>query len=545
MWATGECEIDLPEDYMKMRSTINMAVECVDRHVKEGRGDYPAVYEGNKVITYAELMALENKFGNVLKSLGIRKGQSFLIRSGNCMAIFAAVLGGMKIGAVPVPTNTMFRAKEIEHILNNSDSVLALSTGELVDVIEEVRGKCPKLKDIMLIEGDKPGCLAYDELMRNASCELEAVETAKDDLAFILYTSGTTGSPKGVEHAHRWIIGAGDPIGKIVMGLSPGDVVLQPQEISFMFPFGCTFFFPFYCGAAVVMYNGRFNPDKVFDYIEKYKVSVFCGVPTLYRMLLAQQGVESKYDLSSLKLCHSAGEPLPADSFNEFQRRFGVKIYDCLGQTEPHEFMGNWPGMGIKAGSMGRPFPGVDVRVLDDEQNECPVGVTGEVCVHRSHPALFLSYRKMPERMELVFRGEWYYTQDKAYRDEGGYYWYVSRSDDLIKSRGYLISPKEVEEVCLELPWVLEAAAIGSPDSILGQKVKVFITLRDGKLEGTPEMAESLAEHVRTRLAPYKTPREVEFLKELPKTATGKIMRKVLKEWEERKFQEREAIEHR
>ncbi len=540
MGTLKESRIELPEGYLQVPERFNMAVNSVDRHVKEGRGNNVAIYDGDKKITFAELMALENKFGHVLRYLGVKKDDAFVIRSSNCVAVFAAVLGGMKIGAVPIPTNTMFRTREMEHILNNSDAVLALSTPELVDVIEEVKDRCPTLKHIMLIGGEKPGCLSYDDLMKHASPELEAEDTSKDDRSYILYTSGTTGNPKGVEHAHRWLIGSGDPIAKLALRLTPQDVVLHPQEISFMFPFGNSFFFPFHCGAAVVLYYGRFNPDTVFESVQKYKVTVLNGVPTMYRMLLAEPGTEKKYDLSSLKLCHSAGEPLPAESFNEFLRRFGVKIYDCLGQTEPHEFVGNIPGMEIKPGSMGKPFPGVDVRILDDDQNECPVGVTGEVCINRNHPGLFLSYRKMPEREEQVLRGDWYYTQDKAYRDEDGYYWYVSRSDDLIKSRGYLISPKEVEEACVELPWVLEAAAVGSPDPMMGQKVKVFLTMRE-KQEVSPELEEVVIDHVKARLAPYKAPKEVEFVEELPKTATGKIRRKVLKEMEEQRYKERTA----
>ncbi len=540
MGTVKESGIELPEGYLQVPARFNMAVHAVDRHVKEGRGNNVAIYDGEKKITYAELMALENKFGNVLKNLGVKKDDAFVIRSSNCVAVFAAVLGGMKIGAVPIPTNTMFRTREMEHILKNSDAVLALSTPELVDVIEEVKDKCPALKHIMLIGGEKPGCLSYDKLMKDASPKLEAEDTSKDDRSYILYTSGTTGNPKGVEHAHRWLIGSGDPIAKLALRLTPQDIVLHPQEISFMFPFGNSFFYPFHCGSAVVLYYGRFNPDTVFKFVQKYKVTVLNGVPTMYRMLLAEKGTEKKYDLSSLKLCHSAGEPLPAESFNEFLHRFGVKIYDCLGQTEPHEFVGNIPGWEIKPGSMGKPFPGVDVRILDDDQNECGVGVTGEVAINRNHPGLFLSYRKMPEREEQVLRGDWYYTQDKAYKDEDGYFWYVSRSDDLIKSRGYLISPKEVEEACVELPWILEAAAVGSPDPLMGQKVKVFVTMRE-KRKISPELAESVIEHIKARLAPYKAPREVEFVEELPKTATGKIRRKVLKELEEQRYKEKLA----
>jgi len=501
--------IKLPEDYLQVPEKFNMAVHAIDRHVREGRGKNVAIYDGEKKITYADLMALENKFGNVLKSLGVKKGDAYVLRSSNCVAVFAAVLGGMKIGAVPVPTNTMFRTREMEHILNNSDAVLAISTPDLMDVIEEGRNSCPNLKNIILIGGKKPGCLSYEDLMEKASPELKAEDTLKDDRSYILYTSGTTGNPKGVEHAHRWLIGSGDPVAKLALDLSPRDVVLHAQEVSFMFPFGNGFFYPFHCGASVVLYEGRFNADTIFEYIQKYRVTVLNGVPTMYRMLLAEQGMEKKYDISSLKLCHSAGEPLPAESYNEFLQRFGVKIYDCIGQSELHEFIGNILGMDVKPGSMGQAFPGIDVRILDEDQKEYPIGETGELCVRRSHPGMFLSYRKMPEREKQVLRGDWYYTQDQAYMDEDGYFWYVSRSDDLIKSRGYLISPKEVEEACMELPWVLEAAAVGSPDTKIGQKVKVFLTLRE-KQEISPKLEAAVIEHVKKRLAPYKAPKEVE-----------------------------------
>lgn len=540
MCAMKQNHIELPEGYLQVPERFNMAVHAVDRHVMEGRGNNVAIYDGDKKITFADLMALENKFGNVLKYLGIKKNDAFVIRSGNCVAVFAAVLGGMKIGAVPIPTNTMFRTREMESILQNSDAVLALSTPELMDVIEEVRDKCPTLKHVMLVGGERPECLSFDELMLHASPELQAEDTSKDDRAYILYTSGTTGNPKGVEHAHRWLIGSGDPIAKLALRLTPEDIVLHPQEISFMFPFGNSFFYPFHCGAGVVLYQGRFNPDSVLQHVQKYKVTVLNGVPTMYRMLLSEKDIENKYDLSSLKLCHSSGEPLPAESFNEFLRRFGVKIYDCMGQTEPHQFIGNIPGVEIKPGSMGKPFPGIRVCILDENQNECPVGVPGDICLHRGHPGLFLSYRKMPEREKQVLRNEWYYAQDLAYRDEDGYFWYVSRSDDLIKSRGYLVSPKEVEEACVELPWVCDAAAVGSPDPVMGQKVKVFITMRD-KREPSPELEEMVIEHVRMRLAPYKAPKEVEIVQELPKTPTGKIRRKVLKELEEQRYNERRA----
>jgi benzoate-CoA ligase family protein len=524
----------VPKGYLEIPERFNMGVHACDRHVQEGRGDKVAIYDGNERITFLRLSKLQNKFGNALKKLGISKGDSFIIRSVNSVEVFVAILGGLKIGAVPVPTNTMFKVREIEHILNNSDAVMAISTPDMVDVIENVQGKCPKLKHIVIFGEAKDKQLAYEDLMKDASEELEACDTHKDDLAFMLYTSGTTGSPKGVCHAHRWSIGEGDPIAIVAQHLTPNDIVLQPQEISFMYPFGHSFFFPFHQGAGIVLYKGRFDAERVYEHIEKYKVTVFCGVPTLYRMLLALDGVEKKYNLSSLRICESSGEPLPKNTFDEWKNRFKVNIYDCFGQTEGHQYIGNVIGVPINPGSMGKPFPGIKVGVVDQDQNECPVNEVGDLVIDRNHPGLLLEYRKNPEKMAEVMRGNWYYTGDKAYMDENGYIWHASRSDDLIKSRGYLISPKEVEEATVEHEAVLEVACVGSPDDTIGQKVKIFVVLKAG-YKKTEALGEEILAKVRSLIAPYKAPKLIEFMDELPKTSTGKIKRKDLKELEEKR----------
>jgi acyl-coenzyme A synthetase/AMP-(fatty) acid ligase len=276
------------------------------------------------------------------------------------------------------------------------------------------------------------------------------------------------------------------------------------------------------------MYSGRFDAETTLEFIQRYRVSVFSAVPTIYRMLLAIEDAEKRYDLSSVRLGNSAGEPLPQDTFEEVKRRFGFEIMDGLGQTESHIFLSNYPGQPVKPGSMGKALPGHVVAVLNESGEECPDGEVGELCLSTDDPGLTVGYRGMPERWNEVIKGGWYYCKDFAYRDEDGYFWYVSRSDDIIVTRAYLVSPKEVEAAIMDHPSVLEAGVVGLPDPTIGQKVKAFVALKPG-IEGSAELEEELKEMLKNNIAPYKAPREIEFVNELPKTATGKIMRRVLR----------------
>src|SRR5439155_3540549 len=300
------------------------------------------------------------------------------------------------------------------------------------------------------------------------SADFTPARTLAHELAFIMYTSGTTGEPKGVEHAHRWVLGTGDPVIHEMIHLQADDICYQPQDWSFMYPLGSSFFHPLLAGATVVITQGRFDPEKALATIERQGVSVFAAVPTSYRLLLAVPNAESRYRLSSLRLGMSAGEALPPDTFGQWRERLGVTVYDGLGQTEGHIFIANQLNMPIKPGSMGKPLRGYEAAVLDDNGNPQPCGTSGFLAIrNEDHPGLALGYRKDPARWAAVNRNGWYYTQDIAYVDEDGYYWYVARSDDLIKSRAYLTAPREVESALLEHPAVLEAAVVGIPDPIL------------------------------------------------------------------------------
>ena len=500
---------------------MNLADRVVDRHAREGRGGAVAAWIGERGLTYDEVRRLSNRAGHALRGLGVGRGDRVLLRCGTNLDAMLAFLGALKIGAVPMPTSPLLREQELGAILANSEAVAAVTLPELAGAIEAVRSKSPRLAHVVLA-GE------LRALMDAADEDLVVEPRGPDDPAFIMYTSGTTGVPKGVVHGHRWLLATGEPIIEAVLGLGPGDVCYQPQDWSFIYALGCNFLFPLLAGAAMVLPSGRFDPEQAFQTIERYRVTVFCAVPTIYRMMLAVPEAERRFPLGSLRMGVSAGEPLPADTFTAWRQRFGVTLYDGIGQTESHMFVGNMRGMEIKPGSMGKPLPGWQVAVVDDEGRPRPTGEPGHLVIRNDHPGLALGYFRDEARWAEVNRGGWYYTKDYAQVDADGYFWYVSRSDDLIKSRGYLISPKEVESALMDHPAVLEAGVVGTPDAVIGQKVRAYVTLNAGYTAG-PGLEDALRAHTRERIAPYKAPQEVVFVPELPKTLTGKVLRRQLR----------------
>jgi benzoate-CoA ligase len=504
-----------------------MAVVTIDRHVNDGRGNRRALLFGDTSYTYQDLQNAVNVCGNALLRLGVARGDRILIRSGNCPEYLVTFLAALKIGCVPIPTNSLFRIWELEHILNNSGATVAFTTADLMEPIMAVKDRCPALSHIVAFDNANVGGMRpFQDFVRGCAQELEPADTASCDVAFIIYTSGTTGAPKGVEHAHRWIIATGDPISKVLMQLRENDITFSPLEISFIYALGCNFLYPFYAGAAIAMIPGRFDPERTLEGIQRLRPTVLIAVPTLFRRLFALGNALENYDLSSLRMAMSSGEPLPDDTLRTARERLGIEIYDCLGQTEIHIFMN--PDPKRKFGSLGRPLEGHLVTVLTDEGREAATNEIGHLVIRADDPGLCLGYRGRADIWGETQKDGWYYTKDLAYRDEEGYLWYVSRSDDLIKSRAYLISPREVESAIMDHPAVMEAGVIGVPDDIIGQRIRAYVIPRPGH-PPSELLAAAIADGVREKIALFKIPKEIIFVESLPRTATGKLMRRELR----------------
>lgn len=520
---------DIPDKY-------NMGYDAVDRHLSDPcMKNKVALYwehengEARKY-TYWEMASLSNRFGNVLRDLGLKKGDRFLLRLPNIPEFQMAFLGGVKIGAVPIPSSVMFKAKEVEYRITDSDAVLVLTTPEYVKEVEAIKSSCPTLKHILVVGEPAEGQLSFYDLLNSASRYLEIEETSPEDMAFFCYTSGTTGMPKGAVHAHRWAIG-NDPNAFYWQAFQPDDIMAHTGALSWIYPLGNAFIYAWRNRASVLLYEGRFSPEKWFQLLEKYQVTNLACVPTGYRMFLTVKDFEKRYDLSALRHCISAGEPLNPEVIAEWKRKLGIQIYDGIGMTECMVYLSNIPGMPIKPGSCGKPQPGHVCAVVDEEGNPVKTGELGTLAVHKDDPGLFLEYWNKPDKTEECFRGDWFLTGDTLFIDEEGYYWFSARGDDLIMTAGYRVSPFEVESTLIEHTAVLEAAVVASPDEMRGVIIKAFLILNEG-YEGTEELLKDIQRFMKENAAPYKYPREIEFVKELPKTQSGKIKRKLLREAE-------------
>ena len=537
---------NLDETFQKMDSKgfyrlevpdkLNMARLVVDYWARHGRGEDVAIHYKEQKITYRQLKDLTDRFASGMHQLGMAKGDTFLIRTPNQPEYMVSFLGGQKIGAVPIPTNTMLREYELQHIINNSEAVAVSTTRNYIEAIENIRPKCKTLKHVIVIGETSGDQISYDDFLKQEVESLPYVETHKDDPSFFLYTSGTTGAPKGVVHGHRFIIGAGDPIGKFTMGLEKGDICGGPTALTWMYALGHNFLFALRWGVTAAIYaEERFNPESAYEFIEEFKITIFAGTPTIYRMMLAVKDAEKKYDTRSLRYCLSSGEPLLAETWRQWMERFGVKIIDSMGQTEAHEFCTTQTHLPVKIGSMGKPLPGIEAAIVNEKGERLPPGEMGHLVIRRDHPGLFTEYYKMPEQMqEVSMPNNWYDTKDLAYMDEEGYFWYGARSDDIMTCHGYRISPADVETALQEHPAVLESGVAGIRDAETGETVKAWVVLHEN-FSPTQELAKELQAHVKALIAPYKYPREIEFLEELPKTSSGKILRRELRRWNREK----------
>jgi len=433
-----------------------------------------------------------------------------------------AFWGAIKMGAVPIPVNTLMRAADYHYFLEDSRAKVAVVSAPLLAEAEPALAHASHLRHV-LVAGGAPGRhLGFEARLARASAELEPAATSRDDAAFWLYSSGSTGFPKGAVHLHHDMVVCAETYAKQVLALGPADRVYSAAKLFFAYGLGNAGYFPMGVGAQSVLSPGRPTPEGVFDLLTRHRPTLFFGVPTLYAAMLALKDAEQQFDLSSLRLCVSAGEALPEELYTRWRERFGVEIVDGIGTTEIlHIFLSNRPGE-ARPGSTGRPVPGYEAAIVDDEGWPVPLGQIGNLRVKGDSTMAFY-WNKHEKTKEALF-GHWIQTGDKYWQDPDGYYWYAGRADDMLKVGGIWVSPVEVEAALVKHPAVLEAAVVGHEDQDQLVKPRAFVVLKEPETASLT-LALELQAFVKARIAPYKYPRWVEFVAELPKTATGKIQR--------------------
>jgi 4-hydroxybenzoate-CoA ligase/benzoate-CoA ligase len=479
--------------------------------------DRPVFRQDGRVTTYGALCERANRAGNALKALGVQLEQRVLLCMLDTPDLPAVFWGAMKAGLVPVPVNTLLTTADYDYLLRDSRARVLVVSAALLPKLEPALREQPFLHSVVVAGGSVPGHVALDELLAQARPDLDPAATTRDDVAFWLYSSGSTGQPKGAIHLHGDLAETARLYGEGILGLRPDDVVFSAAKLFFAYGLGNAMTFPFAAGASSVLLADRPTPQSVAALLQKEKPTFFFGVPTLFAGMLADS---TATDLGGrLRFCVSAGEPLPRDIGLRWRERYGVDILDGIGSTELlHIFLSLRPG-DVRYGTTGKPVPGYEIQIVDEQDRPLPPGEIGELRV--SGPSSAVAYWNNRQKSLHAFRGRWTYTGDKYVQDVDGYFVYCGRSDDMIKAGGQWVSPAEVESALVAHPSVLEAAVVAHKDENQLDKPKAFVVLKPG----ARATSEELQRFVKERLAPFKYPRWVEFVEGLPKTATGKIQR--------------------
>ena len=507
---------------------FNAATHFVDRIVASGRGPHVAIEYGDKRISYDQVLTNVNRFGNALRALGIRPEERVLLLLVDSPEFIYSFFGAIKIGAVPIPLNTMWKPKDYCHVIRDSGAGVLVVNEELLPVIDALDLADRQRLRHTIVAGSGAAThvhTSFDALLARGQGPCEAERTSRDAPAFWLYSSGSTGAPKGCVHLQHDMVVCAELFGKGILGIRETDRCYSVAKLFFAYGLGNSLYYPFSVGATTILWPGAPTPANVFPLIERYRPTIFFSVPTGYSMLLAfgrPDGEAREYDLSSLRLAVSAGEALPAPLFDRFKQRYGVDVIDGIGSTETaHMFISNRPGA-IRPGSSGQIVEGYEARILDDAGLPVRMGEIGNLWIRGDSTCA--GYWNQHEKTKETIQGHWIRTGDKYSVDADGYFWYAGRSDDMLKVGGQWVSPVEVENVLVAHDAVLECGVIGHENQDGLVKTMAFVVLRQG-VAPSAELAKELQQHVRTQLAPYKRPQWVEFVAELPKTATGKIQR--------------------
>lgn len=506
---------------------LNAATVFVDDHIPAGRGDKPAILCGRQSVTYRQLQENVNRFGNMLNELDVRIEERVAMVLPDSPPWAYAFFGAMKIGAVAVPMNTLLAPRDYEYLLNDCRARVLVVHESLVGQIQPIRDNLRYVRHVVTTGASGRGLLSFDELMAHAAPSLDAAETSRDDAAFWLYSSGTTGSPKGAIHLHHDMIIEAEQYARETIGLRESDVSFSVAKLFFAYGLGNGLYFPLATGGTTVLLPDRPVPDKVFEVIDTYQPTVFYSVPTSYASLLHLAEKTGRTSLGRVRMCIAAGETLPRQMFVSWRDRFGVEILDGIGSTEIlHIFISNRPGQ-AKAGSTGQIVPGYEARIVDDDGQDLPPGHVGTLLIRGE--SIASGYWNKHAATKETFCGEWINTRDKFMVDLDGYFWYAGRADDMLKVSGQAVWPADVEGVLQGHPAVLESGVTGAEDREGLLKPVAYVVLKDGHA-ASPQLARELQDFVKQNTAPYKYPRAVIFVESLPKTATGKIRRYQLRE---------------
>jgi 2-aminobenzoate-CoA ligase len=520
----------LPE-FATYAQRFNPTEELLGKAVAAGRGDRTAVLFEDQRITYGQLLTQANKLANALRDLGVQEGDRVILRTPNIPPALVANFAILKLGAVCLPTSPLFSRHEIAHVANDSEAVAIIVSAALLGEVEGAKENFQTVKHIIAVGGDAAevkakGFLAYGELLQSGAATLDPVLRKREDVGLLMYTSGTTGRPKGTVHFVEELLIVPDGFGKYGWRVTENDVVGGSAPLAFGAGYSSYATIPFRFGAAASLI-AKFDPEKMFDTIQKHKISILTLAPTAYRKMLQVPDAEKKFDLSSLRVCTGGGESLTAPTYHAWEEKFGLEIFEGLGTTEMmYVFASNVVSRKPKPGSFGQAVPGYELKVIDEEDKEVKAGTIGHFVA--CGPTGTIYWRDPDKQRHAVTREGWNRAGDFVSEDEDGYFWFVSREDDIIKSSGYRIGPEEIEVTIATHPAVVDVGVIGVPDEVRGQIAKAFVVLKPGQTVSPEE----LLAFCKGKIATYKLPREIVIVNELPRTPTGKLLRRVLKQKE-------------